>query len=117
MSFRLFVDSDDGLDVEPEWGMTEEDEKIEAVHRTRTGKRFHYRWGKFRRWSVPVQYVNSEFKSVVNSWWDSNAALKWMEEGGTEVYSVRIVNEEKPIGGFVKPYQDQFTGLIELETY
>ena len=94
--YRLFVDSDNGLDVAPQYDYTEADKKVESRHRTRSGNEYVYRFG---------------------SWWDSNADLLWMEEGGIEVHSVHLVNKELPIGKPVKPYTDQFRGKIELGSY
>ena len=55
--------------------------------------------------------------AVVNSWWESNTELLFMKVGGTQVYSVRIENNNAPIRKFVEPYDDLYEGKIELETY
>lgn len=115
--FRLFIDSSTGIDVDPEWSYEDMGKKIEDRHRARDGSEYVYKWGEFDRFKVPVSYVNSEFKSVVNSWWSSNVDLKWMEEGGSVVYDVRITNSEKPINSVIRPYNDLFSGVIELESY
>lgn len=115
--YRLFVDSDNGLDVAPQYDYTEADKKVESRHRTRSGNEYVYRFGGYEHIKMSVMFVNSAFKSIVNSWWDSNADLLWMEEGGIEVHSVHLVNKELPIGKPVKPYTDQFRGKIELGSY
>jgi len=117
MTFRLFVDSSNGLDVNPEWDYKETDEKIESRHRTRDGSELVYKWGEFEAKEFTVMFVNSEFASIVNSWWSSNTNLLWMEEGGSAVNSVHIVNSKKPIDSFIKPYKDLFKGKIQLGTY
>ena len=116
--FRLFVDSSNGVDVDPTWAYLELGEKVESRHRVRSGRSYVYRWGGFEKFEVPVSYVDSNFKSIVNSYWDSNADLLFMEVGvASSVTSVRIVNEALPVGGRIAPYTDQFIGVIELETY
>jgi hypothetical protein len=115
--YRLFVDSSNGVDVDPEWSFAAKHQKVETEHRTRGGKLFKYKWAEYRRWEVPVAYVDSAFVSQVQSWWGGNQALLFMEEGGTEVYSVRIVNPEVPCGEHIRPYTTLWQGVIELETY
>ena len=117
MAFRLFVDSSNGVTVEPEWNYKERDRKIETRNRARSGALYIYTWAEFKRIKMNVLYVDSSFKSIVNSYWSSNAELLWMEEGSSVVSSVQIVNKELPIGLFIKPYNNLFKGLIELETY
>jgi len=116
--FRLFVDSSNGVDVDPTWEYLEAGSKIEDRHRVRSGRSYVYKWGDFKRFEVPVSFVNSNFKSIVNSYWDSNADLLFMEvDNPSSVTSVRIVNEDLPIGQFIAPYTNQFIGVIELESY
>jgi len=118
MTFRLFVDSGNGVDVEPTWGYSQSDEKIENRHRVRSGKSYVYKWGEFKRYKLPMTYVDSNFKSIVNSYWNTNTQLLFMEVGNpSSVSSVRISNKKIPIGLNVEPYADLFEGVIELETY
>lgn len=115
--FRLFVNSSTGVDIEPEYNFKDSGERIESRHRTRDGSEYAYRWGSFRAFKMDVTYVDSAFKSFVNSWWDSGTDLLFMETGTTDVYSVHIVNKNRPVDRLIKPYTDLFRGTIELETY
>lgn len=117
MAFRLFVDSSNGVSIEPEWDLAEPDKKIEDEHRTRAGGRYVYKWGSFRRWKFAVSYVDSSFAAVVNSWWLSNTQLLFKSESAAAVYSVQLMNDEKPVSRYVRPYDTLFSGVIELETY
>ena len=117
MTFRLFVDSSTGVDVDPEWDYKEASEKVESRHRTRDGSEFVYKWGDIGNIQFTVSFVDSSFRAQVNSWWGGNQALLWMEEGGSDVTSVYLVNRTKPIDQFVRPYDDLFKGKIELGTY
>ncbi len=116
--YRLFVDSDNGVDVDPLWSFKEESQKIESKHRVRSGKSYIYKWGNYNRFKIPVTFVSSSFKAIVNSYWQSNAEVLFMEVGvPSSVSSVRVVNKKTPVGKFMVPYVDQFAGVIELETY
>jgi len=115
--FRLFIDSSTGVDVYPEYSYTQDFQKVETSHRTKGGRLFRYKYGEFKVFKFGVEYVNSEFKSIVNSWWNTNTELLFMEVGATQVYSVRIDNRRLPVSRPVKPYSDLFKGKIELGTY
>jgi len=117
MAFRLFVDSSNGITVEPEWSYRERDKKIESRNRTRSGAEYVYKWGEYKVVAFKVSFVDSSFKSIVNSWWNNNTELLWMEEGGSAVTSVHISSRNLPISEFIKPYNDSFKGSIELSTY
>jgi len=117
MPYALFVDSSNSISFDPEYDFKDEGEKIEDVHRVRSGEQYRYKWGSYDRFSFSVMYVNSSTKSIVNSWWLSNTDLLFMEEGGTDVFSVHLANGKKPIDAVIAPYDDTFKGKIELETY
>ena len=110
------TDTPEFLTVTPEYDYVEPDEKIESRHRARSGTEYVYKWGEFKKFNMGVMYVNSEFKSVVNSWWSSNTDLLWMDST-TNVTSVHLTNKKKPIDKRVKPYTDKFKGKLELGTY
>ena len=116
-TYRLFVDSANGVDVEPEYNYAEKDKKVEARHRTRSGKEYVYKFGEYNRFKFNVMYVDSSFKSIVNSYWRSNTELLFMEVGATQIYSVRLINKELPIGKAIKPHKDSFKGVIDLASY
>lgn len=117
MAYRLFVNSADGVSIEPLYEYSEDDFKIEDSHRVRSGAFYRYKWGSVRKWKLPFTLVDSSFKSVVNSWFTSNAALLFKSESLSAVYSVYIMNKDLPVGQPVMPYDSLFKGVIELETY
>jgi len=117
MAFRLFIDSSNGVTLYPEWDMLDSAKKEETVHRTRGGNRFVYKFGEYKKLEINVMWVNSEFKSIVNSWWNTNTELLFKSESETQVHSVMIVNAEQPISNNMMPYIDEFSGTINLETY
>ena len=116
--FRLYyINSADGVDLSPEWDFKEDSFKIESRHRTRDGSEFIYKWGSVTSAKMKVSFVDSSFKAVVNSWWESNADLSFAGIGESDVTSVHLTNKQIPVGGYVKPYLDLFKGKIELGTY
>lgn len=117
MSFRLFVDSSNGITLNPEYDYEKNRTKIENDHRTRDGSMFRYKWSAFDKFGFGVRYLNSSNMAIVNSWWESNTDLLFKDENSTEVFSLRLVNDSLPISKFIKPYDNLFSGVIELEGY
>ena len=117
MTYRLFVDSSTGVDVEPEFDYKFSAKKVETRHRARDGSEYVYKWGQYEDIKLTVKYVSSSFQDTVNTWWSNNTDLLWMEEGGTVVSSVHLINKAQPIDQFVKPYTDLWKGKIELGGY
>jgi hypothetical protein len=117
MSFRLFVDSSNGVTLDVEYDYADLRSKIENKHRTRDGSQYTYKWSAWDKLSFSIMYVNSSTKALVNSWWESNTDLLFKDENATEVFSVHLSNDSLPISKFVKPYTSLWKGVIELEGY
>ncbi len=117
MAFILQISSTQQLSFDPEYDYQEDHRKIEHRHRARSSDQYIYHWATYRRLRFSVEYVNSEFMSVINSWWESNTGLQFYEQGSPDVSSVKIANRGKPISKRIRPYNDQFMGTIELEGY
>jgi hypothetical protein len=118
--FRLQyrVDSSTQLTVNAEYeGFQDPTVMVQNTHRMRSGAWFRYKWGEYGRILAPVRYVDSSFRSVVTSWWSSRAELTWMTESGTDVTSVKLVNITAPIVQRIRPYHNQWRGVLQLETY
>lgn len=117
MAWRLFVDSTEGVTVEPEYSMTQLDEQLQNSHRARSGAGYRYVWGSYRKWKLPVRLVDSSFMSSVNTYWKAGTVLLFKSESLSAVYTVAITNKNLPIGQFEKPYMDLYQGIIELEAF
>ncbi len=117
MPWDLFVDSANSVSFEPEWDFLQENVKVEDAHRVRSGAMFRYRWGGYERWKFTARFIDSADAWAVNSWWDSNTKLLFMNTSDATVNSVQIVNSRLPFGRFIKPHDDLYEGVIELETY
>lgn len=117
MSFLLFPSSGNEVTLEPEWDFDRRDMQVKTEHRTRSGKRYVYRWGTYPKFSFGIQFVSSSTAAIVNSWWITNTKLLFVESGGTQVYSVMLVANDAPVGQYQKPYTDLYRGKIDLEGY
>lgn len=120
--YRLFVDSDNGVDIDPEYDFERNDTKIENRHRTRDASEFVYKWAQITKFKFGLMYVNSSDASVINSYWSSNAEVKFMEVGvAASVESVHLTNKNNPMRRNIRPYGSGstalFKGKIELSTY
>lgn len=117
MSFILQASSASQVSLEPEYDYGRSDSKIENIHRTRSGDRYVYKWGEYRKFKFSIRYVTSADQSTINDWWRNNTLLQFYEEGSTDISSVQLVNRSLPVGELIKPYIDQYEGRLELEEY
>lgn len=120
MNFLLGISSADAITVHPQHEKYRNSLKHErSESRGKTGKHFEYKWGSWRQFKMELKYLNTSDMSVIDSWWDSRAELLLFIESSTatEVHSVMVMNDETPLGSFVKPYDDLYQGTLELETY
>ena len=116
MSYIL-TDGASVVSMNPEWDFKLTDKKIETVHRTRSGAGYRYLWGSFKGVKFNVEFVNSSDMCIVNSWWGASTALRLFDHSSAVVVSGYLAGNTPPISGYVKPYTDQFDGVIELESY
>ena len=118
LKFRLFVDSDNGVDIYPEWdGYHRPHGKDQSNFTTANGRRFAYTWGQWKRFEIDAVYMPKSDRAIVNSWWWTGTKLLWMREGGASVFSVTIVNDSIPVSRNMPGYTDFYKARIELETY
>lgn len=117
MSHFLFVDSSTSVQVYPKWDYQESDRLIESQHRTRGGSLFRYNWGSYREFNFGVHFVNSSDAYLINNWWSNNTELLYTNDSGVQVFSVMLINKSKPLDKRVKPYEEYYSGQINLSTY
>lgn len=115
----LMIDSSNQVFFDPEYDFEPTTKKTESAHRVRSGKEFAYLWGNQVGFKMGVRFVDSSFQCTVNSWYRANTDLLFVEyEAASPIaWHVRLVNKSAPIDRRIKPYRDQFEGVIELETY
>ena len=115
-AYRL-TDGTNVVSLYPEWNFERADQKNEDVHRTRSGKQFRYLWGSYRVVKFDIEHVTSATKERVNGWWTNNTPLVLYDPASTVVVSAYLTNRDLPIGEFAEPYDNEFNGTIELESY
>lgn len=78
----VFLSNSGGVSLEifPEYNFKDGGRKIEDRHRTRDGSEFVYKWGEYRLIEIDVKYVNSSFRTIVNSWWSVNEDLLYIDD-------------------------------------
>jgi hypothetical protein len=75
--------------------------------------------GSHRKFHLPASWVSSKDASSVNSWWQTGADLKLIENDDypNSFYSVRIVGNEQPLNQYQGAYFGEFLiGELNLET-
>ena len=109
------------LDTMADYGynFTENQDKYDL--RTKGGKLFSYVTpaGKFNTFRIPLRFVNSSDRSLINSWFSTATDLRFIEDNtfATSYYTVRITGKTDPLNKFVEPYFRQFyDGELVLET-
>lgn len=117
--FELGISSATTVTLNPEYDYAAPSTQLRSETRTRTGKRYEYKWGSYDKFKMSVQFVTASDASLVNSWWDARSELLLFitSDSTTEVHSVMLMNDDKPFSQFQKPYVNLYRGKIELETY
>lgn len=113
----VLIDSENNIYIAPDFDFENKTEKIESRHRVRSGEEYVYKWGEFRKFEMGVSFVNSSFKSVINSYWYDNTKLLFVQSGDMKIYSVQVSNNNLPVGNLIAPYTNLFRGTIELESF
>lgn len=108
------------LELNPDYGYKFEENQERRDIRTRAGALYTYieDWG-FTRFKLPLSWVSSYQRSLINSWWKTGADLRWIENDDypNSYHNVRIVGKEEPFQSFHKPYFSvEYRGEIVLET-
>lgn len=112
-----YVASSQVVSLYPNWDFQFAPTKQETANRSRTGAQFRYVWGNYNTVSFTVEFVSSSDKCVISSWWTTNTPLVLYDQNGTAVISGHLVNLTHPISKYMEPYNDQFGGVIQLESY
>jgi len=118
--FTLFTNSIDGVSFEPEYGYKEQDKKIQNSIRARSSLWATYKFSDYRRWKIPLKFVNSSDKQTLNNWWRNNTELFFYDNNDTTAAAtscVRISNKTLPINTAIPPYDYEWKGNIELEEF
>jgi len=119
IEYELGITSVDAIQFYPEWDYSNGKTMTKSAHRTRTGNLYQYKWNDYKQITFKTTWATSATRSIVNSWWSSQAQLIWFVNDGVtvDVTSVMIMNNEAPFKENVKPYVEYWQGTIQLEEY
>lgn len=119
ITFKIGISSVDAVQIYPTYEYKPSEEKIDSVHRSRSGSLYQYKWGDYEKWEVPVEYVPNSIAATINSWWNTNTELLFfiVSDSNVEVNSIILRNDKRPLAEFNKPYDVYKKGKIIMETY
>jgi hypothetical protein len=119
LTFELGISSATAIQLYPEYDYKDTGKIIETRHRTQGGNLYQYKWSDYDSFNFSLNYVSEANASIINSLWESRAELLFFvtSSTATDVYSVMLMNNEKPLTGFNKPYDTYRKGKLILETY
>ncbi len=108
----------DPITIHPDHSFREQAKVISSEHRTKAGKLHSYIWGKHLGYSVPLRFLSDFDADLINWWWENrfNLAFTLNTSDSESAQVVQIVNERQPIGSRVRPYNDLWEGVLELES-
>lgn len=103
--------------LHPDWSFSDRETMIVSRHRTQGGKLFSYKWSQVFRYQIPLRFVDSAGKYLLNTWWSDQETLAFTLDTSETPSTVQcvIVNDSVPVNKSERPYIDQFSGLLQLE--
>lgn len=108
----------DPIDIFPEYSFQDQQRIIKNQNRTIGGKLHTYTWGQYFQYTVPLQFLSDSHANLINWWWQNqfNLAFTLDTSDSESMFICRIINDRKPIGQRVRPYQDRWAGVLHLES-
>lgn len=107
--------------IVPEYSFAIAKTKEEARHRAHSGKLYQYLFNVYSKFEIPLNWVSSSDRTLMNSWWETNTNLEFyddVEGAPSSFFDVRITNDIDPFPSFVRPYfQEFYEGTLVLEEY
>ena len=75
--------------------------------------------GSFTKFKIPLSWVNSSDRALVNSWWRTGTNVEFVPDTAVSstFFTCRVMDNKEPFRKFVEPYYQTFyQGKIILET-
>jgi hypothetical protein len=116
---RLEVVSGTGVTLEPTFDYRFNEVQEKSINRTITGVLGTFvNSPGFTRFEVPISFISSSDRAVVNSWYNSTSTLQFSEDQGvSDVTTVRIMGEVEPFPQYADPYEFiEYAGMLVLES-
>lgn len=73
---KTAVGSDTPIQLRPTWGYSEVDMQTKRFNTTQGGQlNIYSHVSSYQNYTLPLDFVNSEQSSIINSWWSTNTKL------------------------------------------
>lgn len=108
------------ITISPTYQFDQAKNKDNQDVRTKAGALYSYRGaGEFTKYTIPITWVTSSDRSLVNSWWETATDLRLLLDSDfpSSFQTVRITGKKEPFTKFVRPYfQVHYRGKMIVET-
>ena len=121
-SFGLIIDDVltqiDLIIIHPEYSFLEQARTIQTQHRSIGGEYRVSVWEKYFAYSIPLRFLSNSHADLINWWWENkfNLVFTLNTSDSESMYITQIVNQQQPIGKRIRPYNDLWEGVIQLES-
>ena len=114
MSKWVLTNGSTSLQFFPELDIVDDVKRSTTHFRSRGGVLYQHKHESHREWKVPLAYVNSSFRSIINDWFEDGEYLSLTPGYTTDVTTVAIMGTKRPFDKPTIPYDDQWNGIITL---
>lgn len=80
-----------------------------------TGRRSQFITGDFKKWKLPVKYIEAYRAHMINEWWRDGDTVYFYNGIDYTTTKCLIINKSEPFVWAINPYDDLMYGVIELE--
>lgn len=105
------------VDFAPEYGWTEEENRIRSADFTKSAKYFSHEYGNKKRWTLPIDNISKTDRDKIVSWWQDQDYIyiypDYINASSTR-YFVFIINEENPLRARPGGWRNKFQGELIL---
>lgn len=121
-SFSLFIDDVltqvDPIILHPEYSFQEEASFINIKHRTVGGEYRVSPWEKHFAYTIPLRFLSDSHAALINWWWENkfNLLFTLNTSDSESLYVCQITNQQQPIGRRIRPHNNLWEGVIQLES-
>ena len=105
------------VDFDPEYGWTEEQNRIRSQGFTKSGKLFMYEYGNKLRWTLPIDGISSADRDKIVTWWEDMDYIYFYPDyanANTTRHYVYIINEDCPMRSRPGGWRNKFRGELIL---
>lgn len=104
--------------LKPTWDYETNRTLNKVTTETIEGRLANYVWSDYYSFKVPIEFLCTSDTSMINEWWEDGSNLRFTDASSdaSRYFSVKITNLEQPFSMLMKPYNNQYRGVLILET-